>query len=332
MRHSDSSPSKTDRSVSDAGAGRYRLRRWIRRILFVSAVVFVFCSVVTQPKESGFNFSLMRDWGSALDPATEETLDSLKGLEGLIQVTAFSSERMDETAATRDASVRQFLGKLSSRSPIVETRFINMDTERDQAQALRVVSYGTILVEGFDQRIDISADQVFKMEGKGTERKFRFVGEVSVGRAISQILTGATSRVYLLVGHGEPPRQSKSIDGLDIFIADLEAEKYRVRDLDLRPGVPGSALAVPEDANVVLMVGPAQALSEAEAGLLAQFVEKGGALGVFLDPGVAPPGILEKVGLTLPPGFLTSERGEGESFTLCIGDQAIAAGCGEARP
>ena len=88
---------------------------------------------------------------------------------------------------------------------------------------------------------------------------------------------------YVTTGHGELGWESNLPHDRRLMALRevLRALHFKVDTLSLRSGFGD---AVPEDANLVLLLGPMQALHESEVQALKDYVERGGALLVALDP------------------------------------------------
>ncbi len=90
---------------------------------------------------------------------------------------------------------------------------------------------------------------------------------------------------YITSGHGElswrsaaravPPRQAKGLR------EELRSQGFTVKELGLREKL---AEGVPEDASIVMVLGPAYPLSQAEVDALRAYLESGGSLLVALSP------------------------------------------------
>ncbi|MEM9875965.1 MAG: Gldg family protein [Myxococcota bacterium] len=88
---------------------------------------------------------------------------------------------------------------------------------------------------------------------------------------------------YLTVGHGELNEATDRRTGRTVRILReaLQSQNYAIKDLGLSQGL---ADEVPDDATMVLVLGPQKALNEAEVESLRRFAEGGGAVFLALDP------------------------------------------------
>jgi hypothetical protein len=101
---------------------------------------------------------------------------------------------------------------------------------------------------------------------------------------------------YLLAGHGEATAQDEDpAYKLSEFKKYLTAQNYEVKTLGLDEG---SAQAIPDDAALVVVAAPEKALFDEEITTLKTWIDKGGAILIYLDPGRDPlTGLLEHLGL-----------------------------------
>jgi len=109
----------------------------------------------------------------------------------------------------------------------------------------------------------------------------------STQEAITNAIRKVTHRepvtAYFLIGHYERGIEDQGSNGLSFLMSNLEGENINANPLRF-----GAAAGIPEDANLIALVGPQEDLNEIELEALRLFVLKGGALFVALDPDHAP--------------------------------------------
>jgi len=113
-------------------------------------------------------------------------------------------------------------------------------------------------------------------------RQFRMAEEAleeSVTNAMLGLLKTRDRVVYLLEGHGERGVQDGSEEGLKAFVDQLEREGFRVKSLLL-----ASVEKVPDDANVLAVIGPKKPFLDEEIERIKAYLDKGGKLYLCLDP------------------------------------------------
>jgi hypothetical protein len=98
-------------------------------------------------------------------------------------------------------------------------------------------------------------------------------------------LARAHLTAYLTVGHGELNDAAKGKDdpGRSVSIARtlLQKQNFTVKNLGLSEGL---ANEVPDDADVILILGPSDPFSPEEIGALRRYADRGGHLFIALDP------------------------------------------------
>ncbi len=110
-------------------------------------------------------------------------------------------------------------------------------------------------------------------------------------------LTSDAQVAYFLSGHGEASWRERDNPArkLSKFKRDLEDLNFRVETLGVTEG---SAVAVPDDAALVVVAAPMIPLFEEEENTLIRYLEDGGALLLLLDPGAAQvPRVMDYLGL-----------------------------------
>ena len=110
-------------------------------------------------------------------------------------------------------------------------------------------------------------------------------------------LTSDAQVAYFLSGHGEASWRERDNPGrkLSQFKRDLEDLNFSVKTLGVTEG---SAVAVPDDAALVVVAAPMIPLFSEEEQTLIRYLERGGALLVMVDPGSAPiPRVMEFLGV-----------------------------------
>jgi len=97
---------------------------------------------------------------------------------------------------------------------------------------------------------------------------------------------------YETIGHGERNELGRQTGGsaderFTAFNATLRAHDFRVQTLDYAGGL-GSD--VPADAGLLVIAGPTEPFSRAEADAVRRYLKRGGRLVAFLEPGESAPG------------------------------------------
>ena len=114
------------------------------------------------------------------------------------------------------------------------------------------------MVECGDRSRFIGYDDIYLMEANMNEYSYdtSFDGEGVITSAIDYVVNEEQPKIYLLEGHGETELP-------EIFREQLEKENIELETFSLL-----TAVAIPEDADAILIYGPSSDISEEEKGLL----------------------------------------------------------------
>jgi hypothetical protein len=176
--------------------------------------------------------------------------------------------------------VEGYLKELASGIPKLEVKVQDRLLAPKLAKELRATQDGVIVLSrgGVTHSLTIGTElDPARAKLKTLDRDFQ-----------EQLLKLARSRktAYLTVGHGElndAPR-AKSADNPDrnatVVRTLLQRQNYTVKDLGLGQGL---AADIPDDADVVLVLGPTEPFSREEIASLKRYADRGGKLFVAVD-------------------------------------------------
>ena len=221
----------------------------------------------------------------------EVTLATIANLDEPIQAWLFFPTTSDVTQ-----EVRTYFDQITH--PNLEIRYVDQALETALAKDLRIQKNGAIaLVRGSGddkqiQRIRLG-DELAK-----AERKLKKLDQ-EVSKALLKLATDPR-QAYVTVGHGEmywkksgDVLPARTIEGMK---SELKRLNFKVSELGAAQGL---ASEVPEDAELVIVMGPTEAFLEEELVALDAYRQRGGALWVAMDPGgkadLGP--LLEPIGL-----------------------------------
>ena len=201
---------------------------------------------------------------------SEQTVQILDGMDGLVRANAFFVPAETRSAAARQQA-EDLLNEFTRRSNMFSYRFVDPELQRSVAQQYGVTSFPAIVFEDLE-------DGTLQSVQSFTEQDF-----------VTSILivTGADQKiVYFLTGHDEAGSTrdllSGAIDeenGLDLAIGGMQRDNYRVLPLNLKQDA-----AVPDDAALVVIAGPQKDLDSEEFVALDAYIKNGGRLIALLDP------------------------------------------------
>jgi len=115
----------------------------------------------------------------------------------------------------------------------------------------------------------------------GKESRAKDVGEESLTNAIAEVTRGATKKIYFSKGHGEHGIGDATERGMKLWVDGLKSEGYQIGEIEL-----AATKAMPPDAQALVLAGPVASLTEGEAKLVQEWVDKGGKLVALIDPSI----------------------------------------------
>jgi hypothetical protein len=185
----------------------------------------------------------------------------LDGIKSPIKVMAF--------IRTEDASYLELvdlLFQVSAYTPLVSYQVIDVNKAPGLARQYGVSTYGEVIVESEGRRRDFDNSR----------------SELLIP-ALLQISHATNKHLYFTVGHGE--RDLFDTDrtlGFSQWRGQLEQNNYQIDNVSLFAG------GVPDDATVVIALGPRKDFLPEELVSLAKYLAKGGHFIAFIDPYGSP--------------------------------------------
>ncbi|MEO0985899.1 MAG: Gldg family protein [Cyanobacteria bacterium J06639_14] len=178
------------------------------------------------------------------------------------------------------------------------------------AQAFEVTQPGSVFLEVGDEiRFLQTIGNPANPQTLGTPET---LSERQLTNALERIVSDRTLTIYFVQGHEEYAIEDAA-SGLSQAIGSLEDKRYVVNPLNLT-----ETQAVPEDASVVVVAGPAQDFFEAEVDALETYLDAGGGLLLMLDPR-ADAGLnrlLDEWGILLDDSLVLDTSGAGQFANL----------------
>jgi ABC-type uncharacterized transport system involved in gliding motility auxiliary subunit len=209
-----------------------------------------------------------------LSPRTEQIV---KNLQKDVQALAFINSDRPENFFVED-----MMWRMATLSKRFHHTIIDMNRNPALARQYNAVQYGTLVFESDGQR-------------KGT---LLSSGESAVASTLLQVTRKKEKTIYFLTGHGEGSLDNNvPQDGYSKLRGAIFDETYHEKPLSL-----AASNGVPDDADVVVILGPKGPFMPTELSALDVYVQRGGALFVLLDvngsPSLVP--FLEQYNIYLP--------------------------------
>ncbi|MEA5451069.1 Gldg family protein [Leptolyngbya sp. CCNP1308] len=196
---------------------------------------------------------------------------------------------------------RQLLESYRQAGPQFTFDYVNPYNDPRLAQDFGATQTGMVFVESGETRR-------FLQNVSPTER----LSERTLTNALDQVVSDRPLTVYFTQGH-----QEFTIDGSDTGFLQaataLEDKSAVVQPLDL-----SQTSAVPDDASVVVVAGPAAEFFEAEVNALQTYLNGGGSLMLLIDPRTSPglDSLLDPWGVTLDDRIVLDTSGSGQLVGL----------------
>lgn len=228
-------------------------------------VLFVFAAGQTKA-QADYSYFKTSEPGSSTRKLIESFNDTLK-------ITAFFPDVSDVRG-----EVAGYLSELTKGVPNVELSVVDRYLEPKLAKDLKVFSDGTIVFAKGDTTKTLSVGTEMQ-----TARPKLKTLDKDVQEQLYKLLR--SRRVaYLTVGHGEmngASAQDKAKGrSADIFQELLRSQNYQIRNLGLGQGL---GKEVPDDAELVVVLGPTEPFAPEELASLKRFSDRGGHLLIALD-------------------------------------------------
>jgi ABC-type uncharacterized transport system involved in gliding motility auxiliary subunit len=190
---------------------------------------------------------------------SDQTIKILRELKEPVTFVVY--ERQDRQDIHRDR-----LEEFTYHTSQVKTEFVDPDREPARAQEAKIETLPTILIQhaGRTERVSSSNEQ-----------------ELTNG--LIKAVTGQAKKVYFTQGHGEKDPASSDRTGYSTITDALKQDNFAVESLLLV-----TQKAVPDDATIVVIAGPATDFFPPEIEALKTYVAKGGKVLLLLDPPSKP--------------------------------------------
>lgn len=264
-------------------ADSFRAARWVRFVnLLLQAVLFLTLfsglNYIALNHHSRFDLTEKRRY--SLYP---ETRSYLEQLARPVQVYVTLTENPDDReldAAYRDISglLREFAyASRSNDKGRIEVVFLDVFQSRKKAEELRIDQPNLVVLICGDHRRVLKLGDFYRTKDR---KRDAFQGESTLTSALLDVTSAQKKKIYFLQGHGEIDLDDVSARGLSNLRDELRQRNFEVDALDL-----ARTHKVPDDAALILSVGPQGRCSPFEEDLLRTYLQtRAGSLILLLDP------------------------------------------------
>jgi hypothetical protein len=212
---------------------------------------------------------------------SEPSASTRKLVEGLnepIRVVGF----FPEVSPVR-YEVESYLKKLALGTKNLKVEVQDRYLAPQLAKEMKIVQDGVIVIQKGEAKRMVTVGTEMKEAGKNLKTLDRDFQE-----RLYKLLRERRN-IYLTVGHGEVNDDENDTSGVrqdtgrsaQVLRMLLGKQNYNVKNLGLSQGL---ATEVPDDADVVMVIGPTQPFAPEELGAVARYAKRGGKLLLALDP------------------------------------------------
>ncbi|MEW6083826.1 MAG: Gldg family protein [Chloroflexota bacterium] len=222
-------------------------------LAFVTTLVIVNFLAFDNPYQVA---DMTEDQANTLAPELIAALDAVP--EKVTATAFFTQNRSTESA-------EQLFGNIkASSNGKFEYEFVDPNRDPQRAREAGITGDGKVLLE-MGERSETATTAT----------------ETEILKAMIRLINPEERVIYFLTGHGErdPERVNDDNSALTRASTTLKNKNYAVQQLSLL-----AENKVPEDADLIVIAGPLQPISENEVELLRAYLNAGGALLVMADP------------------------------------------------
>jgi ABC-type uncharacterized transport system involved in gliding motility auxiliary subunit len=223
---------------------------------------------------------------------SEQSINVARNLPEGVTVTVFVSEQMDQLSQIIQDDVNGLLKEYAHRSGgRLKIRhvnpFLDLEDSAAVAQKFKLTKNENVLIfeKGEQSKVlkvaDLAKlDTSMMMYGQAPE-VVSFNAEAEITSALISLVQGEKSKIYFTTGHGEadPLVDERMPSGVSILAARIRGQNAEIEKLDMN-----EVEGIPEDASMVVILGPKTRFSEAQIGMLQAYRARHGKFFVLLDP------------------------------------------------
>ncbi|MFC0211015.1 GldG family protein [Paenibacillus chartarius] len=242
-----------------------KMNKWIRgtnaAVVSIAAIGIFIVLTLFLNSLKGFQVDMTKNKNYSL---SDQTITTLAGLKEDVKIVAFTNPQTADPVITRQ--VNDLVQEYKKRSSHITYEEYDILRNPSAAQQYQISDgSGVVLFLSGDNRKEVSFYEIFNVQQDGS---YTFSGEEKFTQALVSLSSKTKHTVYFLSGHNEIP-----LSQMYTFQTALTNQNYDVKELNLlREG------KIPDDAEVLFIVGPTTDLTEKEAALIGDYVKGKGKL------------------------------------------------------
>lgn len=243
-------------------------------IVVMTLALLIAVNYLGAKKYKTFDFSTAK-----LNSLSEQSAQVVRALKDDVKVIYFYQEGSEGVEENKQAFTN-LLRKYQDLSSALKLEFVEMNARPDLTEKYQVTQAGVVFVE-MNQRT----------------AKIEKIDEQELTSAIVKVSREKDKKIYFVTGHGERELGDEGTGrGLGALKKLLEGSRYIVESVNLV-----TTPKIPEDADVVAIVGPIQEFLESEVKTLNGYLAGGGSLLLATETssGTGLDSFLKSLGVTL---------------------------------
>ncbi|WP_162910007.1 GldG family protein [Aggregatilinea lenta] len=247
---------------------RYGTTSILVTILFVGFVVFVYLLV----DQRNITVDLTAPQKYSLNRPTLDAIDRLSAQDYRVRIVGFFSNDALREQESADILLRQYAAEGNGA---IEVKYVDPNEQPDVALRFGYQSGydGDLFLEILEASGETNPDALPLYLGEPDER--------NITTGLLTVASAGTFKVYFTTGHAELDVSRTDEVGISRLRVSLTDQGIIVEPLSL---MEVADTGIPDDASAVLIVGARTRFNEAEVQLLADYIERGGRVGIFTDP------------------------------------------------
>ncbi len=243
-------------------------------VIILTLIISLFIVLYIISSNFPIRFDLTKD---KVYSVSEQTLETLKLVKNPLSIIVFRSESDNPSSATWKADL--LLEEYAKRNNNIKVEYINPDQQPLLAKKYDMTEYGeTIFIYDNGKRSHVLSRDIVNINYGNNAQKEDFVGEQKFTEAIYLLTEEKKYTVYFVTGHGEKQANEQGQFGLSYLKTYLESENYNVESLNTL-----TLQSIPEDASLLMIVGPTSTFMEEEKALYTDYIANGGKILVLYD-------------------------------------------------
>ncbi|SEP09050.1 GldG family protein [Paenibacillus sp. OK076] len=196
---------------------------------------------------------------------SDQSLTAIKNVKEDVNILVLTVENANNTVLNREVS--DMVQEYTKRNSKLKMKQYNLTQEPALASKYGITGSSIVLEQG-DQHKVIDIASLFTAVGDGSDGSYQFTGEEKLTQALMNLSSTEMHKMVFLTGHEE-----LGLDQLTTLRSSLEQNNITTEELQLN-----QAGQVPEDADVLAIIGPQRDISDTELKAIRTYLSNGGKL------------------------------------------------------